>query len=79
MKPNRQTFHYYEDGEEKEVTYDDIGEEVSDNSGRIVGRRGYTQFNGGEPVPVTYHADGSSTVHCGGPCGSLYVDKFGNT
>lgn len=30
-------------------------------------------------VPVTYHSDGGSTVHFGGPCGPLYVDKFGNT
>ena len=57
----------------------DAGETVCDNDGREVGTRGYTQFNGGPWVAVTNHSDGSSTVHCGGPCGDLYVDEFGNT
>jgi len=57
----------------------DAGSPVSDRYGRESGIRGYTKFNGGDWVPVTYHADGSSTVHCGGPCGPLYVDEFGNT
>jgi hypothetical protein len=30
-------------------------------------------------VPVTYHSNGGSTIHFGGPCGPLYVDEFGNT
>lgn len=57
----------------------DAGSPVSDRHGRECGTRGYTQFNSPEWVPVTYHSDGSSTVHCGGPCSPLYVDEFGNT
>jgi len=28
---------------------------------------------------VVYFADGSGYRNCGGPCGPLYFDKFGNT
>ncbi len=57
----------------------DNGCPVYDRDGRLVGVRSYTRFNGGEPVPVTNYPDGGCDVHCGGPCGDLYVDKFGNT
>lgn len=70
---------YMEDGEEREITVNDDGDDVSDDRGATIGRRGYTQFNGGRPVPVTHYSDGSSNVHCGGPCGDLYMDEFGNT
>jgi hypothetical protein len=70
---------FYEDGEEKEIDLTDEGSDVCSSSGRVIGTRGYTQFNGGRPVPVTHYPDGSSNVHCGGPCGDLYVDKFGDT
>lgn len=31
----------------------------------------------GGKVKVTRYADGSSTVHWGGPCGPMHYDKFG--
>lgn len=58
---------------------EDRGKPVYDNAGRQIGIRGYTKFNDDEWVPVTHYPDGSSNVHCGGPCGDLYVDEFGNT
>lgn len=43
-------------------------------------RHGYRQrFNSREYQHVTFHEDGGETIDCGGPCGPLYVDKFGNT
>lgn len=57
----------------------DNGSDVSDDRGSIIGTRGYTKFNSDEWVPRTLYSDGSSVVHCGGPCGDLYVDEFGNT
>jgi len=57
----------------------DWGSVVEDGYGNAVGIRGYTQFNGGEYVATTEYSDGSSVVHCGGPCGPLYVDRNGDT
>jgi hypothetical protein len=42
-------------------------------------RTGYTKFNSNELVPVTYHDDGGMTIHCGGPCGDLYLDYNGDS
>lgn len=57
----------------------DAGEDVCDDSGSVIGRRGYTKFNSDEWVAQTIYRDGSSNTHCGGPCGDLYADEFGNT
>lgn len=35
--------------------------------------------NTGGKVRVTYHRDGSSTVHWGGPCGDQEFDRDGNS
>ena len=32
----------------------------------------------GGKVRTTQYADGSTTYHFGGPCGSVSYDKFGN-
>lgn len=76
--PRSQTFHYYEYGELRSITHHDVGADVEEG-GRVVGTRGYTQFNSSKPVPVTHYSNGGSSVHCGGPCGDLHVDEFGNT
>jgi hypothetical protein len=57
----------------------DAGEDVCDDRGSVIGRRGYTKFNSDEWVAQTIYSDGSSVTHCGGPCGDLYADEFGNT
>ena len=70
---------YQETKKENKPKPSDDGNDVSDKQGSIVGKRGYTQFNSDEWVPVTYYPNGSCNVHCGGPCGDMYVDEFGNT
>lgn len=57
----------------------DDGSDVTDERGSVIGTRGYTRMNGSEYIPVTHYKDGSQDIHCGGPCGDLYVDKYGNT
>lgn len=57
----------------------DYGNDVVDDSGKVIGRRGYTKFNSDEWVPTTVYPNGSMNVHGGGPCGDLYVDEFGET
>lgn len=57
----------------------DAGSDVCDERGSVIGTRGYTKFNSDEWVSTTVYPDGSQNVHCGGPCGDLYVDEFGNT
>lgn len=57
----------------------DWGDDVTNNQDSVIGTRGYTKFNSDEWVAVTHHSNGSSTVHCGGPCGDMYVDEFGNS
>lgn len=73
----KKSFSFYEDGKRQSVELD-VDESFSSDGGRMI-KRGFTSFNSGRPVPITYYEDGSSTIHCGGPCGSLFVDKFGNT
>jgi hypothetical protein len=79
MAPRQYWKRYQEPQEISNPEPSDRGGYVSDVNGNIVGTRGYTKFNSDEWVPVTHYPDGSSVVHCGGPCGPMYVDEFGNT
>lgn len=42
---------------------------------------GYAKYNSydKEKVRVTYHKDGGTTYHMGGPCGDAYTDRNGNS
>lgn len=68
------------DHEGRKVSYDEMTELVNkyDYSEETGEHHGYTEHMG-QIIPVTYHADGGSTVHFGGPCGPLYVDRNGDT
>lgn len=73
----------------KEPVYDYDGRKISyDEMTKLTSTYDYDEETGNHSgytehmhtiVPVTYHSDGGSTVHFGGPCGPLYVDEFGNT
>lgn len=59
---------------------DDEGSDVVNNRGEVIGRRRYFRSQTSDSWEKhTIYPDGSGTWHCGGPCGHLYYDKFGNT
>ena len=74
MYPDKYDRYRYENPMPK-----DNGDDVVDERGSVIGKRGYTKFNSDEWVPCTVYPNGSKDVHCGGPCGDLYVDEFGET
>lgn len=70
---------HYDDRLDRNPKPKDDGDDVTDSAGSVIGRRGYTKFNSDEWVAKTIYPDESANIHCGGPCGDLYVDEFGNT
>ena len=58
----------------------DHGKDVVDDRGSVIGKRYYTESQTSNSWEThTVRPDGSGTWHCGGPCGDLDYDEFGNT
>ena len=55
-------------------TWDDS--EFSDDDRRQTETKSYER-EGSEDIRVTYYPDGSSRRHCGGPCGDITCNEFG--
>ena len=52
-----------------------LGDRWTDEEGNTC----YVTSHIGGIFDVTVYEDGSQAIHFGGPCGSLYIDKYGNS
>jgi hypothetical protein len=56
----------------------DHGSPVCDDTGKEIGTRIYHKYHDKWEAHTVY-PNGAGVWHCGGPCGDLYYDEFGNT